>query len=126
VWVTATILPNDTTAQALFAQINATVQQKVPNIGVKPSTGTVNSTYVSPADWMTSRSPPDGLQDRSDPDCWWTWQGCTTPASDLGIASDLYEIPEPNTLGLTLDDGPNCSQNALYDYLLEQKQRASM
>lgn len=43
-----------------------------------------------------------------------------------GIAPDVYECPEPDTWGLTYDDGPNCSHNAFYDYLLEQKQKATM
>lgn len=65
-------------------------------------------------------------QDRSDPDCWWSWQGCTNPDPTLGINPDVTTIPEPMSLGLTVDDGPNCSQNAFYDYLRETKQKASM
>jgi hypothetical protein len=34
--------------------------------------------------------------------------------------------PEPNTWGFTLDDGPNCSHNAYYDYLEEQNQKATL
>ena len=66
------------------------------------------------------------IQNPSDPDCWWTWQGCTTPDPALGIPADLYDIPEPNSLALTIDDGPNCSQNAFYEFLREQNQKASM
>lgn len=66
------------------------------------------------------------MQDRSDPDCWWSWQGCTTPNAALGIPADLTILPEPNTIGLTLDDGPNCSQNALFEYLRQQNQKVSL
>ncbi|KAI9493903.1 hypothetical protein BDB00DRAFT_762764 [Zychaea mexicana] len=60
-----------------------------------------------------------------DPDCWWSASGCMTPKAS-GINADIYECPEPETLGLTFDDGPNCSHNAFYDYLLQNKQKASM
>ena len=66
------------------------------------------------------------LQNPSDPDCWWTWQGCTTPDPSLGIPADLYDLPTPNTLALTIDDGPNCSQNAFYEFLREQNQKMSV
>jgi hypothetical protein len=65
-------------------------------------------------------------QSPSDPDCWWTWQGCTQPDPSLNIPADLYDIPTPNTLSLTIDDGPNCSQNAFYDFLRQQNQKVSM
>lgn len=65
-------------------------------------------------------------QSPSDPDCWWTWQGCTTPDPALGIPADLYELPTPQTLALTIDDGPNCSQNAFYEFLREQNQKISV
>ncbi|KAI9266582.1 chitin deacetylase 1 [Phascolomyces articulosus] len=60
-----------------------------------------------------------------DTDCWWSASGCMTPKAE-GINADIYECPEPETLGLTFDDGPNCSHNAFYDFLLEKKQKASM
>ncbi|GFZ43042.1 Chitin deacetylase [Saitozyma sp. JCM 24511] len=108
IWTTATIQGSDTEAQSLFSQINATIQQKAGSVVIKPAS-TAGYSY-----------------DRSDPDCWWTWQGCTKPADSIGVAADLIDVPEPHTLGLTIDDGPNCSQNALYEYLREQKQRATM
>ncbi|KAI8139236.1 chitin deacetylase 1 [Fennellomyces sp. T-0311] len=61
----------------------------------------------------------------NDPDCWWSASGCMTPKA-AGVNADIFECPEPETLGYTFDDGPNCSHNAFYDYLLEQKQKASM
>ncbi|WFD44345.1 hypothetical protein MPSI1_003013 [Malassezia psittaci] len=60
-----------------------------------------------------------------DPDCWWTATGCTKPKHD-NIGSDLTACPEPNTWGLTFDDGPNCTHNAFYDYLSQQKLKATM
>ncbi len=38
----------------------------------------------------------------------------------------MTTCPESNTWGLTLDDGPNCSHNAFFDYLLEAEQKASL
>jgi peptidoglycan/xylan/chitin deacetylase (PgdA/CDA1 family) len=73
----------------------------------------------------------DGALDMSnyssteDPDCWWSASTCTTPKlSDVN--ADIYRCPEPETWGLTYDDGPNCSHNAFYDYLTQQKLKATM
>ena len=60
-----------------------------------------------------------------DPDCWWTWSNCVTPKHD-GLPADIATVPEPRTLGYGFDDGPNCSHNAFYDYLLEKNQKATM
>ncbi|SCV69663.1 BQ2448_1057 [Microbotryum intermedium] len=48
----------------------------------------------------------------NDPDCWWTDTRCTTPKL-AGLEPDITRCPEPNTWGFTLDDGPNCSHNAV-------------
>jgi hypothetical protein len=61
----------------------------------------------------------------SDPDCWWTYDKCDTPKLS-GLPSDIINVPEPLTLGYGFDDGPNCSHNAFYDYLSQQKQKATM
>jgi len=42
------------------------------------------------------------------------------------LKPDIYNVPEPRTLGYGFDDGPNCSHNAFYDYLTEKKQKATM
>lgn len=42
------------------------------------------------------------------------------------IPVDVYQCPEPSTWGLTFDDGPNCTQEVLYDFLKEQNQKATM
>lgn len=62
----------------------------------------------------------------TDPDCWWTWHQCTTPANATGLPADITTVPEPNTWGLGFDDGPNCSHNAFYDFLLENNQKATL
>ncbi|CDH58740.1 chitin deacetylase [Lichtheimia corymbifera JMRC:FSU:9682] len=63
--------------------------------------------------------------DPSDPDCWWSASTCTQPKHE-NINADIYECPEPDTWGLTFDDGPNCSHNAFYDYLQSRNLKASM
>jgi hypothetical protein len=40
--------------------------------------------------------------------------------------SPLAQCPEPQTWGFTLDDGPNCSHNAFYDFLQQHNQKASL
>ncbi|CEP07457.1 hypothetical protein [Parasitella parasitica] len=66
-----------------------------------------------------------GYDSTKDPDCWWSATTCTTPKiSDVN--EDISRCPEPETWGLTYDDGPNCSHNAFYDYLQEKKLKASM
>lgn len=75
-------------------------------------------------------TPDYGVDDssydpKSDPDCWWTATGCKQPKHD-NIPKDIYTCPEPSTWGLTFDDGPNCSHNAFYDYLQQNKLKASM
>lgn len=61
----------------------------------------------------------------SDPDCWWSFSTCVKPKlSD--VYADIYQCNEPETWGLTYDDGPNCSQNAFYDFLQEKKLKATM
>ncbi|KAI9310173.1 hypothetical protein BX666DRAFT_2033428 [Dichotomocladium elegans] len=77
------------------------------------------------------RATPNGGLDMSsydqhaDPDCWWSATTCTSP-KHAGINPDIYRCPEPETWGLSFDDGPNCSHNAFYDYLLHNKLTASM
>ncbi|TNY22194.1 hypothetical protein DMC30DRAFT_362037 [Rhodotorula diobovata] len=61
----------------------------------------------------------------ADADCWWTETRCTTPKLK-GLATDVTRCPEPNTWGFTLDDGPNCSHNAYFDYLESIKMKATL
>lgn len=111
IWQTATIQASDTDATSLFATINATLNSKLPN-DVPHGTTTGNWTGVS--------------YNATDPDCWWSWHQCTTPAASTGLPADIINVPEPMTWGLGFDDGPNCSHNALYDYLQEQNLKATM
>jgi hypothetical protein len=107
----ATIQANDTEAQSVFASINATLNSKLPNDVPhgSPTTGPVGVAYSA-----------------TDPDCWWSYNLCTTPDSSTGLPADITILPEPMTWGLAFDDGPNCSHNALYDYLQEQELTATL
>ncbi|WVR08361.1 hypothetical protein IAU60_005416 [Kwoniella sp. DSM 27419] len=111
IWDTAALVNGDSEASALFATINQTVNAKYPNAQPK-GTHAGDFTGVN--------------YNATDPDCWWTWRQCTTPAADLGINADVTTVPEPDTWGLGFDDGPNCSHNAFYDYLRDQGQKATM
>ncbi|KAI8391656.1 chitin deacetylase [Radiomyces spectabilis] len=110
-WLTATSNGMNTSAEfkALYNSIDWT---KAPNIPVR-------------------QLLPDGSVDMSkydeanDPDCWWSATTCTKPKHQ-NVNEDIYACPEPDTWGLTYDDGPNCSHNAFYDYLEEQKLKATM
>jgi hypothetical protein len=59
----------------------------------------------------------------ADPDCFWSATKCTTPKLP-GLPPDIVMLPEPLSLGYGFDDGPNCSHNAFYDFLAQQKQKA--
>ena len=110
IWQTAGIVAGDTEAQAIFAQVNATVNQLVPDVQPRGTAA---------GDWT-------GVNyNSSDPACWWTYRQCDTP-SNPAIHADITTVPEPNTWGLGFDDGPNCSHNALYDMLYEKNQKATM
>ncbi|KIK92445.1 carbohydrate esterase family 4 protein [Paxillus rubicundulus Ve08.2h10] len=109
-WTPATILDNDTNAQNKYNSISG----QIPNIAPK---GTQPQSLEG--NW-TGFSYPS-----TDPDCWWTFDQCTTPKL-AGLSPDLSVVPEPNTLGYGFDDGPNCSHNAFYDYLQENDQKATM
>jgi peptidoglycan/xylan/chitin deacetylase (PgdA/CDA1 family) len=83
---------------------------KAPNIPVRTLVnGVLNMTGYSSAD----------------PDCWWSASGCTQPKTS-DILADLSQCAEPETWGLSYDDGPNCSHNAFYNFLEEQKLKATM
>ena len=114
-WVTAgaDLVAGDTEASTLFASINASLNAKLPNVQVK-------GTGLHDGDWTGY------TYNATDPDCWWTWRQCDTPAASTGLPSDLVTVPEPMTWGLGFDDGPNCSHNALYDQLAAANQKATM
>ncbi|KAL0575651.1 hypothetical protein V5O48_006307 [Marasmius crinis-equi] len=99
----AKILSTDATARAKFNSIAS----KIPKIA--PKTEADKTKYDVD----------------KDPDCWWTATQCTK-AKAKDVPADISLVPEPQTLGYAFDDGPNCSHNAFYDHLTEQKQKATM
>ncbi|ORZ03387.1 chitin deacetylase 1 [Syncephalastrum racemosum] len=79
---------------------------------------------------VRKQSPTGGLDMTGydtvqDPHCWWSASQCTKPKIQ-GVNGDIASCPEPETWGLTFDDGPNCSHNAFYDFLQQNNQKASM
>ncbi|KAG2067160.1 glycoside hydrolase/deacetylase [Suillus decipiens] len=110
VWTVATIVSGDTNAQNEYQSI----QSKIPNIAPK---GTQPGSLSGDFSGYSYSS--------SDPDCWWTYDQCTTPKL-AGLPSDLTTVPEPDTLGYGFDDGPNCSHNAFYNFLSQNGQKATM
>ncbi|KAF9259590.1 glycoside hydrolase/deacetylase [Marasmius fiardii PR-910] len=103
VFKVAKILPNDAAARAKFDEISKNIPKIAPKVEADEESYDVDK----------------------DPDCWWTETQCTQ-AKTQGIPADISLVPEPETLGFGFDDGPNCSHNAFYDYLTEQKQKATM
>ncbi|KAI8332950.1 chitin deacetylase [Choanephora cucurbitarum] len=111
IWETATSNGMDKTAEfvALYNSIDWT---KAPSI--------------KPRKLKSDGSIDMSSYDQSkDPDCWWSASTCTIPKIK-DVNADIYTCNEPETWGLTYDDGPNCSHNAFYDYLEEQNLKASM
>jgi hypothetical protein len=95
IWNLASIQPGETEAFTLFSSINATLNQRLPNIHPR---GT------NMGDWTGVNTAGLG-----DPDvCWWTAQGpngpCTVPSSSTGLKADITTVPEPNTWGYGFDD----------------------
>ncbi|KAJ7255879.1 hypothetical protein B0H12DRAFT_1113264 [Mycena haematopus] len=106
-WTPVASVPTTDPGYAKFLAMNASI----PNIAPKGTLGV-----------------PSGIIDTypsSDPDCWWSSSQCTTPKT-AGVNADIANVPEPKTLGYGFDDGPNCSHNAFYDYLLSKNQKATM
>ncbi|VDB96845.1 unnamed protein product [Peniophora sp. CBMAI 1063] len=112
IWQNASILPSDTEAQAVWAKIEPSVPTNIQPKGTRTSS-TQGVTYDA----------------ATDPDCWWTigtaGHKCTTPKL-AGLPNDTWFMPEPMTMGIGYDDGPNCSHNAFYDFLEQQNQKATM
>ncbi|KAG1748053.1 carbohydrate esterase family 4 protein [Suillus lakei] len=108
----ATILTSDTDAQAKYQSI----QSQIPNIQPK---GTQPGSFTGDFSNFTPTYPS------SDPDCWWTYDQCTTPKL-AGLPPDLAVVPEPDTLGYGFDDGPNCTHNVFYNFLSQNNQKATM
>ncbi|WFD28997.1 hypothetical protein MSPP1_000001 [Malassezia sp. CBS 17886] len=109
----ATLLPNDKEAKSIWSDIQKS--------GIVPSDVKVKQQQGS--DHMGTSQGNYNVQE--DPDCWWTVSQCKEP-KHKGFPADLFQCPEPDTWGLTFDDGPNCSHNAFYDYLQKNKLRATL
>jgi len=110
IWATATTNGMNTSAEftALYNSIN---WANAPNISVRTEVnGSLDFT---------------GYDAANDPDCWWSSSLCTIPKL-ADVNPDIYKCNEPETWGLTYDDGPNCSHNAFYDFLQQQQLTASM
>lgn len=110
IWATASTNGMNTSAEftTLYNSIN---WANAPNITVR--------TEVNGALDFT------GYDASTDPDCWWSSSTCTTPKL-ADVNADIFRCEEPETWGLTYDDGPNCSHNAFYDFLQQQSLTASM
>lgn len=111
IWETATSNGMNET-QEFKNLYNSIDWSSMPNISVRTlsADGSINT---------------DGYDISTDPDCWWSATTCTVPKHE-NVNADIYACPEPETWGLTYDDGPNCSHNAFYDYLAENKLKATM
>lgn len=113
-WKLADILPGDTQALKIMQAINAS--------GIIPTD--IQPRGQQPASLMGT-GVQNGYNTQTDPACYWTATGCTTPKAK-GVLPDIISCEEPHTWGYTLDDGPNCTHNALYDFFKEQNQKVSL
>ncbi|CAM0135214.1 unnamed protein product [Umbelopsis sp. WA50703] len=110
-WLVAT--SNGMSKSAEFTKLyNSIKWSSAPNIPVRKADSSGNLDM-------------SGYDMSTDPDCWWSATTCVTPKHP-GVLADIYRCPEPDTWGLSFDDGPNCSHNAFYDFLQENNQKASM
>jgi len=111
-----------------------------PTIWQKPNSSVFNTAeyqqIYNSIDWTkVPNIPPkqmnasgfilNGYNVQTDPDCWWSASVCTTPKFP-GLKPDIAICPEPDTWGLTYDDGPNCTDSDLYDVLKQNNQKASL
>jgi len=111
----ATILSNDKEAQAVWSEIQ---KSGIIPQNVKVKNGVEDHMGIS-------QKASDSYDNSKDPDCWWTATQCHQPKAQ-NVPTDIYTCDEPNTWGLTFDDGPNCSHNAFYDYLRNHKLKATL
>lgn len=113
-WDLADILPGDTQAQLIMKAINASglVPKDIQPRGVQP-------------DSLRGEGVENGYNTKTDPACYWTSTKCTTPKAQ-GVLPDITTCEEPHTWGYSFDDGPNCTQNALYDTWAQLNQKVSL
>ena len=110
----ATIVKGDQNANRIWGEIQKS--GLVPNI--QPRKG--EQDHMGIASQAT-----DSYNSKQDPDCWWSAGKCTKPKHN-NIPTDLTTCSEPDTWGLSFDDGPNCTHNEFYDFLQKNKLRASL
>jgi len=110
----ATIVKGDENANRIWGEIQKS--GLVPNI--QPRKG--EQDHMGIASQAT-----DSYNSKQDPDCWWSAGKCTKPKHN-NIPTDLTTCSEPDTWGLSFDDGPNCTHNEFYDFLQKNKLRASL
>ncbi|KAK1226234.1 hypothetical protein PQX77_010816 [Marasmius sp. AFHP31] len=108
-WKPAMLLANDTAGHAKWDEIKGKV----------PTNITVKKLVDNSFEQTLANYPAD------DPDCWWTSHSCIHPKIP-GIPDDIAATPPPLSTGYGFDDGPNCSNNAFYEYLLKNNQKATM
>ncbi|WFD00024.1 hypothetical protein MYAM1_002770 [Malassezia yamatoensis] len=109
----ASIVSGDDTANSVWSDIQKS--GIIPsNVNVKPQQGADNM-GIDLSSYDTA----------NDPDCWWSAKQCKQPKHS-NLVPDLFECPEPDTWGLTFDDGPNCTHNAFYNFLSQNKLKATM
>lgn len=111
----ASIQPNDKEAQTLWGEIQ---KSGIIPKNVKVKKGVEQHMGIS-------QQQSDSYDTEKDPDCWWSATGCKKPKAQ-NVPQDIYTCQEPDTWGLTFDDGPNCTHNQFYDFLQSQKLRATM
>lgn len=105
-------MPSDTDAHNLFNTIDAHVRQALPTTYPK---GAANGDHTGV-----------NYDGGADPDCWWTYTGCTTPKDSTGLGRDITTVPEPGSYGLTYDDGPYCGNAPLYDWMKQNDVRSTL
>ncbi|KAI3614767.1 hypothetical protein CBS9595_004038 [Malassezia furfur] len=113
IWQIASIVQGDDEANSVW--------QDIQNSNIIPSDVQVKQEQGTEHMGVSS----SGYDTSSDPDCWWTAKNCVQPKHQ-GLDMDLTSCPEPNTWGLTFDDGPNCTHNAFYDFLSQNNLKATM
>ena len=111
----ADIVTGDDTAGKVYKEI---LDSGLLPKNLQPKKGTSDNMGID-------QGASDSYNTQQDTDCWWTATGCTQPKNKKYV-DDIVSCPEPNTWGLTFDDGPNCSHNAFYDYLKQQKLKATL
>ena len=110
----ASIQDHDEDAKELWAKIKSS--NTIPS-NVEQKQGVKHHMAIS-------KHESHQYSDSADPDCWWSATMCTKPK--INMTEDITFCPEPQTWGLTFDDGPDCGHNEFYDFLQSKNLRATM